>query len=409
MSAALRTLEPPRPLEQRLRYVPYAVDVWCPVAPSRALAAGAARSVELLGAPVALYRGAGGAPRALEDRCPHRGVALSLGRPRGDRLQCAYHGWTIDPDGAVAEIPGIDLAKIADGKPCVRSLAAREAAGLIWLFVGDPARAASTPLPDLAPFATGAAADLLLTLEVRAHWSLVLDNGLDLFHQHLHRDVPFFFQVHDLESFGPDGDRFRARYRATLRDATNRRRPGAIDLVLDGNVLHLDFDGFPIIHAIATPRSADGRRLTLFWLVAFPAGALKRLFLRAWMPVLRRQMLRGFRQDALVLESEQQAFDRDARAPQLEPNPVIHAAHRHLEAHIARRALEAAGEGARDLALVPTARDDLAARARRGEAAVLASRGGQLHLLDPESIAQVIETEAISLGRYHHFYVVPPP
>lgn len=33
---------------------------------------------------------------AFEDKCPHRGVALSEGRIEAGQLQCSYHGWLFD-------------------------------------------------------------------------------------------------------------------------------------------------------------------------------------------------------------------------------------------------------------------------------------------------------------------------
>ncbi|MGE3175819.1 MAG: Rieske 2Fe-2S domain-containing protein, partial [Planctomycetota bacterium] len=38
--------------------------------------------------PVVLYRGAGGRPVALEDRCCHRSLPLSLGRVEGAHIRC---------------------------------------------------------------------------------------------------------------------------------------------------------------------------------------------------------------------------------------------------------------------------------------------------------------------------------
>ena len=50
----------------------------------------------LLDEPLAIVR-LGGEVRAFKDLCVHRGTALSLGWVEGDRLVCAYHGWTYDP------------------------------------------------------------------------------------------------------------------------------------------------------------------------------------------------------------------------------------------------------------------------------------------------------------------------
>src|SRR5262249_30724984 len=47
----------------------------------------------ILNEPVLLYRSEDGTPVALEDRCPHRRLPLSMGKLLdGDILQCHYHG-----------------------------------------------------------------------------------------------------------------------------------------------------------------------------------------------------------------------------------------------------------------------------------------------------------------------------
>ena len=70
-------------------------EYWYPVLPSRQLGR-RFRSVRLLGRDVVLIRD-GGRIFALDDRCPHRHVPLSLGRKEfPGTVSCAYHGWTFD-------------------------------------------------------------------------------------------------------------------------------------------------------------------------------------------------------------------------------------------------------------------------------------------------------------------------
>jgi phenylpropionate dioxygenase-like ring-hydroxylating dioxygenase large terminal subunit len=82
----------------------------------------AARAVEvtrqplartLLDEPVVLYRGEDGTAVALEDRCCHRHLPLSMGKLEGDRLRCGYHGLLFAPDGRCVEIPGQQRADAA--------------------------------------------------------------------------------------------------------------------------------------------------------------------------------------------------------------------------------------------------------------------------------------------------------
>ena len=53
-----------------------------------------------------LYRTSSGAIAALEDACPHRLTPLSMGRLRGDTVECGYHGMTFDCAGRCVRIPG---------------------------------------------------------------------------------------------------------------------------------------------------------------------------------------------------------------------------------------------------------------------------------------------------------------
>ena len=46
-----------------------------------------------------------GRPAALIDRCPHRGVALSLGKLCYGIVECPFHGWRFDATGANRLVP----------------------------------------------------------------------------------------------------------------------------------------------------------------------------------------------------------------------------------------------------------------------------------------------------------------
>ncbi|HZZ13591.1 MAG TPA: Rieske 2Fe-2S domain-containing protein [Paraburkholderia sp.] len=55
---------------------------------------------------LAVWRADDGIVNVWENRCPHRGVRLSIGHHRGDTLQCQYHGWQFGSgDGACRFVP----------------------------------------------------------------------------------------------------------------------------------------------------------------------------------------------------------------------------------------------------------------------------------------------------------------
>ena len=60
----------------------------------------------ILGEPIVLYRLEDATPVALENRCAHRHLPLSMGKLIGDALQCHYHGLRYDKNGACVRVPG---------------------------------------------------------------------------------------------------------------------------------------------------------------------------------------------------------------------------------------------------------------------------------------------------------------
>jgi nitrite reductase/ring-hydroxylating ferredoxin subunit len=116
---------------------------WTAVATAATLAPGGRIRVVLDGEEFVLWRSADGAPRLFSNRCPHRGMRLSFGFVRGDRLICPYHGWSYGPEGGCLAIPAHpDLRPPATIR--VASRPVREVAGLVFATGGDPT---GDPLP----------------------------------------------------------------------------------------------------------------------------------------------------------------------------------------------------------------------------------------------------------------------
>ncbi|MDM0115905.1 aromatic ring-hydroxylating dioxygenase subunit alpha [Variovorax sp. J22R133] len=124
-------------------------QLWHPVALS-ADVADAPVPASLLGENLVLWRDAQGTARAWQDRCPHRGAQLSLGRVvdcDGARmLECPYHGWRFDGEGQSRHVPALpDFTPPPTHRAATH--ATREAHGLIWVRLdGD----ASGDLPAFA-------------------------------------------------------------------------------------------------------------------------------------------------------------------------------------------------------------------------------------------------------------------
>jgi vanillate O-demethylase monooxygenase subunit len=115
----------------------YAYNAWYPLAWSRDIGRDIVTR-RVLEEDLAIYRTEEGGVAALEDACPHRLAPLSIGRLRGDAIQCGYHGLTFDCSGRCVIAPG--MARPPESFR-VRSYPTAESMGMVWVWMGDPARA----------------------------------------------------------------------------------------------------------------------------------------------------------------------------------------------------------------------------------------------------------------------------
>lgn len=132
--------------------------------------------------PVVLYRTEAGEVAALYDRCPHRGLPLSMGKRIGDELQCGYHGVAFGTDGRCTRIPsqaGTPSAMAVQSFPVV------EKWEYIWIWMGDPEKADVSLLPDhewMGIEVEGHTAKTFAILELKCNYTFFNDNLLDASH-----------------------------------------------------------------------------------------------------------------------------------------------------------------------------------------------------------------------------------
>lgn len=132
----------------------------------------------MLGEPVMLFRAENGEPVALEGRCPHRFAPLHLGSVADDRVSCPYHGLVFDRGGACVHNPHGDIPKEAT----LKTYPVAERDGVVWVWMGDPAKADPALIIDSGFLVDPGYAVVLGYLNVAAHYQLVIDNLLDLTH-----------------------------------------------------------------------------------------------------------------------------------------------------------------------------------------------------------------------------------
>jgi nitrite reductase/ring-hydroxylating ferredoxin subunit len=110
--------------------------MWVPIALSRDVPEGTTRAVILDGEERVVWRAADGNIQVWEDRCPHRGMRLSLGFVRGNSLNCLYHGWEYEAGAHCVRIPAHPDLKVPPSI-MARAFPAREAGGMIWTETGE--------------------------------------------------------------------------------------------------------------------------------------------------------------------------------------------------------------------------------------------------------------------------------
>jgi len=111
-----------------------------------------------------------------------------MGVVEGDALRCCYYAWAYRGNGRIWQIPYLSPGAARPPRG-VRAYPVREAYGLMFVFPGDPAKAAATPLPRLPAFDSTRHKTMTFSRTVACHYSFLHENLLDMNHQFLHRGV----------------------------------------------------------------------------------------------------------------------------------------------------------------------------------------------------------------------------
>jgi len=129
--------------------------------------------------PILVYRTPDGEAVALEDRCCHRRVPLSLGRLKEGLVECGYHGFTFDCSGKCVRIPNQSHIPPAAR---VRKYPLSEQYHMLWIWMGDPNSADPALVPDFSILDIPAHAWKGTRMHVKANYRLITDNLSDLSH-----------------------------------------------------------------------------------------------------------------------------------------------------------------------------------------------------------------------------------
>ena len=137
--------------------------------------------VTRMGEKMVFWRDSAGKVHAAVDKCPHRGVQLSLGAVMDNHLQCPFHGFEYDASGKCVHVPANGRGGVIPATLRLNVYPTYEAHGYIWVWWGH------NPPAELEPpiffdnldetFFYASAHD-----PWDAHYARVIENQLDVVH-----------------------------------------------------------------------------------------------------------------------------------------------------------------------------------------------------------------------------------
>jgi len=311
-------------------------NYWYAVEHDSALAKGAVQEVKFWGQSVALYRDSNGRLHAVEDRCAHRQLKLSIGVVVGERLVCQYHGWEYNGCGELVEVPHSLFGKSIP-KCKLRHYPVRVRYGLIWIFFGDAERATETKMPEIPELeGDDRWACVPVDFTWAAHHSMIIDNVSDFTHAYLHRKYkPFTDAV--LTKLETVGDVVNLCYDTKVGGGAISSRFVDKENV-DTNAMTLAFD-YPYQRS-----STDGkikhwcfvlpideqttRTFFLFYfdcfVVPFTKVKIPKRLMKPFLQISNELLIKPLlREDGVVVEAEQAGYEKHWDEPVFDLNPAV--------------------------------------------------------------------------------------
>lgn len=169
-------------------------DGWYRLAESAKVPVGRALAIDALGRSFVVFRSRAGTIAVLDGHCPHMGARLGTdGRAPDGCVTCPYHGWRLDAEGRVAEVP---YARRTPPNLRTRTYPACEVHGQVFVWHSERRTPPDYALPVLPAIADGS---MCLRGQIdgghaRMHVMDFVQNAADVHHfSSLHQDlfVPF--------------------------------------------------------------------------------------------------------------------------------------------------------------------------------------------------------------------------
>ncbi|MBX7101242.1 MAG: aromatic ring-hydroxylating dioxygenase subunit alpha [Myxococcaceae bacterium] len=326
-----------RSRRQRQRAAGLHPDYWYAVEWDHALRIGEVKEFTFWKHSVAIYRGSDGVVRAMENRCAHRSLKLSLGSVDGCQLTCAYHGWRYDETGRCVSM---EHSLFGKKMPHVEleTYPVQVRYGLIFVFMGNKALASERRIPEIPQWDNPDWGKISIDFTWNAHHSIIIDNTCDFTHAHLHRNRKPFTHA-ELTSLEAQGDQVTLTYDTQVGQGrfskllVNRKttKTNAMTLGYQYPYQWSDTDQKIKHWAFVLPISESRSRV--FFLFYFSPEMVKvpllplnvpRPLVKLIMPIAKRLIVHPLlKEDEVAVEAEQAGYEAHHDKPSPDVNPVL--------------------------------------------------------------------------------------
>ena len=329
---------------------------WYPVEYDNAIAPGQVVEVKFWDTSVALFRGKDGKLGALENRCAHRQVKLSLGEVKDCQLACSYHGWTYDCSGKLTHVEH-ELFGGSFPQVRLRTYPVQVKYGMIWIFFGDTALMDERPIPTVAE-AEGPNKWVVVPIhfDIQCHPTAIINNVMDSTHvASLHRTFRTRSLIYGkVTSCVEEGDTVHLTHDIQLDKGALLRwivRPLKVPeqvSVYEYPYMHVNVGQVYKLYNFMLP--VGPRRTRLFMLACsdrltfpFTPWLIPNAMVSPFIGIARQALAKPlFIEDVWSFEAEQQGYDAHYDKPSIDPHPAIHPSYkltvRKWEEHLARKA-----------------------------------------------------------------------
>jgi len=141
---------------------------------------GAPVAVRLLGEDLVAFRDTDGRVGLLDRHCAHRRASLVFGRNEECGLRCLYHGWKVDVDGKILEMPSEPAGTPMKDKAKHKAYPAQEWGGVVWTYMGPRDTQPEFQPP---PWAPGAESKVSIAkIVIPCNWAQILEGAIDSAH-----------------------------------------------------------------------------------------------------------------------------------------------------------------------------------------------------------------------------------